>query len=85
MITPSTASFKKIPELEHIEKLVEGGKVDMRLVTIALWKNRNDSTYIGKLCHELAKLIDEKPVLDQVEFYLPQVYSFLISTTLITI
>ncbi len=52
--------------------LVQKGKLDMRLVTMELWKNRSNVNFIGVVCEELSKIIDEKPVLDQVEFYLPQ-------------
>ena len=58
-----------------VDSLVQGNKVDMRTVTIMLWQHRNDCEYIEQICNELAKLIDEKPVLDQIEFYLPQVRS----------
>lgn len=55
-----------------VSELTRDGQVDMRLVTIAFWKNHQDGEFIGKLCEALSKLIDAKPVLDQVEFYLPQ-------------
>lgn len=74
--TQEAATDKNENELStdgKIRQLVDHGKVDMRRVTISLWEHKQDSAFITALCVELSKLIDAKPVLDQVEFYLPQV------------
>jgi phosphatidylinositol 4-kinase len=70
------ASAKMIAQAEAskkpMETIVEDGKVDMRLLMIALWKNRKNQQFTEELCEQLSHLVITKPALDQVEFYLPQ-------------
>lgn len=44
----------------------------MRILMIALWKNRKNAKFTTELCARLPYLTISKPTLDQVEFYLPQ-------------
>ncbi|RHY34639.1 hypothetical protein DYB32_000772 [Aphanomyces invadans] len=39
---------------------------------ISMWKHRKNVAFINSLCDELRKLTNTRPILDQVEFYLPQ-------------
>ena len=80
MLTSPTINKEISREMEEtqtenkafISTLVQGGHVDMQKVTMSLWTHRSDPEYIGLVCSELSKLIGKKPILDQVEFYLPQ-------------
>uniref|UniRef100_K3WPJ9 1-phosphatidylinositol 4-kinase n=1 Tax=Globisporangium ultimum (strain ATCC 200006 / CBS 805.95 / DAOM BR144) TaxID=431595 RepID=K3WPJ9_GLOUD len=44
----------------------------MRILMIALWKNRKNEKFTNELCARLPYLSISKATLDQVEFYLPQ-------------
>lgn len=48
------------------------GKVDLRLLMIALWTNRKNEKYTNELCRRLSYINVTTFTLDQVEFYLPQ-------------
>ncbi|KAF1331972.1 Phosphatidylinositol 3 and 4-kinase-like protein, partial [Globisporangium splendens] len=52
--------------------LQSDGSVDMRILMIALWKNRKNEKFTNELCARLPCLSISKAALDQVEFYLPQ-------------
>lgn len=52
--------------------LFPDGSVDMRILMIALWKNRKNEKFTNELCARLPYLTISKTTLDQVEFYLPQ-------------
>ncbi|ETV90962.1 hypothetical protein H310_14306 [Aphanomyces invadans] len=58
------------PDAKH--PLVHDGVVDMRMLMISMWKHRKNVAFINSLCDELRKLTNTRPILDQVEFYLPQ-------------
>ncbi|KAF0755064.1 hypothetical protein AaE_005091 [Aphanomyces astaci] len=44
----------------------------MRLLMISIWKHRKNVAFTSSLCDELSKLTNTRPILDQVDFYLPQ-------------
>ncbi|ETV70846.1 hypothetical protein H257_13626 [Aphanomyces astaci] len=52
--------------------LVHDGVIDMRLLMISIWKHRKNVAFTNSLCDELSKLTNTRPILDQVDFYLPQ-------------
>ncbi|RHY67373.1 hypothetical protein DYB38_007075 [Aphanomyces astaci] len=39
---------------------------------ISIWKHRKNVAFTSSLCDELSKLTNTRPILDQVDFYLPQ-------------
>ncbi|RQM24484.1 hypothetical protein B5M09_002977 [Aphanomyces astaci] len=39
---------------------------------ISIWKHRKNVAFTNSLCDELSKLTNTRPILDQVDFYLPQ-------------
>lgn len=58
------------PSVDQI--LLTDGSLDMRVLMIALWTHRKNSTFTTELCARLPYLTINTATLDQVEFYLPQ-------------
>uniref|UniRef100_A0A7S1UDQ2 PI3K/PI4K catalytic domain-containing protein n=1 Tax=Phaeomonas parva TaxID=124430 RepID=A0A7S1UDQ2_9STRA len=63
----------------HVETLFTStGALDMREVTLVLWKNRENANLVQVLTEMMGKFSDEKTVFDAMEFYLPQLAHMLI-------
>ncbi|KAF0724347.1 hypothetical protein Ae201684P_003368 [Aphanomyces euteiches] len=68
---PVTESTEESPSLTT-SSIVRDGVIDMRLLMLSLWKHRKNAAFTNALCDELRRLTSTRPILDQVDFYLPQ-------------
>ncbi|KAI9992907.1 hypothetical protein PInf_014845 [Phytophthora infestans] len=70
--SPSPTKSKLLPSPSVADILAHDGSVDVRLLMISLWKHRANAEFTSELCQRLCSIPITQPMLDQVEFYLPQ-------------
>ncbi|POM62571.1 Phosphatidylinositol 3 and 4-Kinase-like protein [Phytophthora palmivora] len=69
---PSPTKGKMQPTPSVADILALDGSVDVRLLMISMWKHRSNAPFTVELCQRLCSMPITQPMLDQVEFYLPQ-------------
>ncbi|GMF35449.1 unnamed protein product [Phytophthora lilii] len=69
---PSPTEVKLSPTPSVADILTHDGSVDIRLLMISMWKHRANAPFTAELCQRLCSMPITQPMLDQVEFYLPQ-------------
>ncbi|CEG47360.1 Phosphatidylinositol kinase (PIK-H1) [Plasmopara halstedii] len=69
---PSPTQPKLLPTPKVTEIVAQDGSVDIQLFIISLWKYRTNVSFSAELCQRLCSVPITKLLLDQVEFYLPQ-------------
>ncbi|KAG6949851.1 hypothetical protein JG688_00014459 [Phytophthora aleatoria] len=69
---PSPTKSKLLPTPSVADILAHDGSVDVRLLMISMWKHRANASFTSELCQRLCSMPITQPMLDQVEFYLPQ-------------
>lgn len=69
---PSPSKSHLLPSLNLAEIVAQDGSVDIRLFIISIWKYRSNVPFTADLCQRLCSMPITQPMLDQVEFYLPQ-------------
>ncbi|KAG2997400.1 hypothetical protein PC121_g20589 [Phytophthora cactorum] len=69
---PSPTKSKLLPTPSVTDILAHDGSVDVRLLMISMWKHRANASFTSELCQRLCSMPITQPMLDQVEFYLPQ-------------
>jgi len=75
----SSSSANDEHETFNVDKLFStSGALDMREVTMVLWRNRENANLVQVLTEMMGKFSDEKTVFDAMEFYLPQLAHMLI-------
>ncbi|KDO30692.1 hypothetical protein SPRG_04594 [Saprolegnia parasitica CBS 223.65] len=67
-VPPAPTSIAARP----IASIVQNGSIDMQSLMLSLWQRRKDTAYTNAVCEELRSLKQTRPMLDQVDFYLPQ-------------
>ncbi|OQR97803.1 phosphatidylinositol kinase (PIK-H1) [Achlya hypogyna] len=60
------------PNARVYGSIVANGVIDMQSLMQSLWKHRKDAAYTQAVCEELRSIMHTRPMLDQVDFYLPQ-------------
>nr|CCA22285.1 phosphatidylinositol kinase (PIKH1) putative [Albugo laibachii Nc14] len=60
-----------ITEMSHVFDVNER-RIDMEQFMLLLWRNRKNQQFILELCQRLSCFVMTKPILDQAEFFLPQ-------------
>ncbi|KAJ8571468.1 hypothetical protein ON010_g5368 [Phytophthora cinnamomi] len=69
---PSPTKSKLLPTPRVADILAHDGSVDVRLLMISMWKHRANAPFTAELCQRLCSMPITQAMLDQVEFYLPQ-------------
>ncbi|KAG7376840.1 Phosphatidylinositol 4-kinase beta [Phytophthora pseudosyringae] len=69
---PSPTKSTLLPSPSVADILARDGSVDVRLLMISMWKHRANAPFTAELCQRLCSMPITQPMLDQVEFYLPQ-------------
>ncbi|GMF56726.1 unnamed protein product [Phytophthora fragariaefolia] len=69
---PSPTKSKLLPTPRVADILARDGSVDVRLLMISMWKHRANAPFTAELCQRLCSMPITQAMLDQVEFYLPQ-------------
>ncbi|KAE9032619.1 hypothetical protein PR003_g10074 [Phytophthora rubi] len=69
---PSPTKSKLLPTPSVADILAHDGSVDVRLLMISMWKHRANAPFTAELCQRLCSMPVTQAMLDQVEFYLPQ-------------
>ncbi|RLN98025.1 hypothetical protein BBJ28_00016320, partial [Nothophytophthora sp. Chile5] len=69
---PSPPKFRLVATPSVADVLATDGSVDVRLLMISMWKHRANAPFTAELCQRLCSMPISQPMLDQVEFYLPQ-------------
>jgi hypothetical protein len=69
---PSPTKSKLLPTPSVADVLAHDGSVDVRMLMISMWKHRANAPFTAELCQRLCSMPITQPMLDQVEFYLPQ-------------
>lgn len=69
---PSPTKSKLVPTPSVADILAHDGSVDVRRLMIAMWKHRANAPFTAEMCQRLCSMPISQPMLDQVEFYLPQ-------------
>ncbi|KAG7379398.1 Phosphatidylinositol 4-kinase beta [Phytophthora boehmeriae] len=69
---PSPTKLRLAPTPSVADILARDGTVDVRLLMISMWKHRANASFTAELCQRLCSMPITQPMLDQVEFYLPQ-------------
>ncbi|KAG1713245.1 hypothetical protein DVH05_000965 [Phytophthora capsici] len=68
--SPTKSLLSPTPSVADI--LACDGSVDVRLLMISMWKHRANAPFTAELCQRLCSMPITQSMLDQVEFYLPQ-------------
>ncbi|KAK1941385.1 Cytohesin-4 [Phytophthora citrophthora] len=68
--SPTKSILSPTPSVADI--LARDGSVDVRLLMISMWKHRANAPFTAELCQRLCSMPITQSMLDQVEFYLPQ-------------
>ncbi|KAH7482323.1 Phosphatidylinositol 4-kinase [Phytophthora ramorum] len=69
---PSPTKSKLVATPSVADVLARDGSVDVRLLMISMWKHRANAPFTAELCQRLCSMPITLSMLDQVEFYLPQ-------------
>jgi phosphatidylinositol 4-kinase len=54
------------------------GTLDAQLITLMIWKYRNNQDFVHDFTDALVKFSDEQTVFEEIEFYLPQLAHMII-------